>query len=459
MEPSNHRRPFCHWASIAIATTAIFCAFATTVSGFSSYYSSSLPSQLQYKQQHKQPENLVAALGRRRRRSTRLLATVDKRKYDDDDEKTTAEFNDVLSRRQTLAALTVSTAALFSMPLIASAEDDETVNNNSRAIQTTRTVTDVVRSASSVSIASTKSAILSEPSSFQESLSGFIAGATLAGTKTLVKYPLDTATVRVQMPNSDYSIRDPFALFNGCYNGISLTLISNIPAGAVFFAVKDAVKTGIKNSGGGGGSSTMPSWLSTSLAVAVAQIPYWLLRNPSEVVKVRQQANVEGYGEGVSAIDAIKQTLQSSDDDDDDENNISDFYTGFWENILYAYPADVIKFVAYESITKGRKDLSPAAGAKAGAIATALAQLVTTPLDVVRNRLMTGKNRNGSSLSEEEKNKSYVESLITLGKEEGLSGLFAGATPRAGKAILSGAIQFATYEETKQSISKILLQR
>lgn len=440
---------------VAIVAITCFTSTATTVSGFSSYYSSSLPSQLQYKQQHKQPENLVAALGRRRRRSTRLLATVDKRKYDDDDEKTTAEFNDVLSRRQTLAALTVSTAALFSMPLIASAEDDETVNNNSRAIQTTRTVTDVVRSASSVSIASTKSAILSEPSSFQESLSGFIAGATLAGTKTLVKYPLDTATVRVQMPNSDYSIRDPFGLFNGCYNGINLTLLSNIPAGAVFFAVKDAVKTSIKNSGGG--TSPMPMWLSTSLAVAVGQIPYWLIRNPSEVVKVRQQANIEGYGEGVSAIDAIKQTLQSSDDDD--ENNISDFYTGFWENILYAYPADVIKFVAYESITKGRKDLSPVEGARAGALATSLAQLITTPLDVVRNRLMTGKNRNGSSLSEEEKNKSYVESLITLGKEEGLSGLFAGATPRAGKAILSGAIQFATYEETKQSISKILLQR
>ena len=145
----------------------------------------------------------------------------------------------------------------------------------------------------------------------------------------------------------------------------------------------------------------MPSWLSTSLAVAIAQGPYWLVRNPSEVIKVRQQADIDGYGEGVSAIDAVRLTLKtkkrnrsSTADDydyDSDTSNISELYTGYLENMLYAYPADVIKFVAYESLTKGRKDLSPFEGARAGAISTAIAQLVTTPLDVVRNRLMTGK--------------------------------------------------------------------
>jgi len=331
------------------------------------------------------------------------------------------------------------------MPSIAIPEDDS-ISDGSK-IQTAMT------SLRSTSQMSTK--VQPEPSSFDESLSGFIAGAALAGTKTLVKFPLDTATVRVQMPNSNYSVRDLFNLFNGCYNGLSLTLLSNIPAGAVFFAVKDSVKTKIKNS-----STSMPMWLSTSLAVAAGQIPYWLVRNPSEVVKVRQQAGIEGYGEGVSAIDAVRLTLLSDENGTiNDFDGLSEFYTGYWENIIYAYPADVIKFVSYESITKGRKDLSPAEGAIAGAIATVIAQIVTTPLDVVRNRIMTGKNGDDLSLSEKEKNKGYIESLIALGKEEGLSGLFAGLTPRVGKAFLSGAIQFATYEETKQSVSKLLLQK
>lgn len=293
----------------------------------------------------------------------------------------------------------------------------------------------------------------SEPTSLQESISGFVAGAALAASKTLVKYPLDTATVRLQMPNSEYSLRELNQLFSGSYNGVTLSLLSSIPGGAVFFAVKDATKAGLKNSI----LSNAPRWVTTSIAVGAALIPYWLVRNPSEVIKVRQQAGIEGYGDGVNAIDAVRLTLQESNETLVD--SIGEFYTGYWENVIYGLPADVIKFVAYEAMTGGRKDLSPLEGAEAGAVATAVAQLVTTPLDVIRNRLMTGKDINGNPLSEDEKKKSYIESLVTLARDEGVDGFFAGASPRIGKAILSGAIQFATYEETKQSITRLLQQR
>jgi solute carrier family 25 S-adenosylmethionine transporter 26 len=257
-------------------------------------------------------------------------------------------------------------------------------------------------------------------------------------------------------------------LFDGCYRGITLTLLGNVPAGAVFFAVKDATKAGLRGVG-----PDLPRWLTTSLSVAVAQIPYWLVRNPTEVVKVRQQADVGGYGD-VSAWGAIQRTLRGAAVPDTNTTTakattittgggggsggggggLSDFFTGYWENIFYAYPADVIKFVAYEAITKGRDDLSPAEGAQAGAVATAVAQLVTTPLDVVRNRLMTGLDDDGDD--DDRKGRGYLESLVSLGRDEGLPGLFAGAGPRVGKAVLSGAIQFATYEETKQSMARWL---
>jgi solute carrier family 25 S-adenosylmethionine transporter 26 len=123
---------------------------------------------------------------------------------------------------------------------------------------------------------------------------------------------------------------------------------------------------------------------------------------------------------------------------------------------VYAYPADVIKFVAYDSITQGRKNLSPQEGAVAGAFATAIAQFTTTPLDVIRNRLMSGKTRDGSLLSDESRKSNYIDGLTSLAREEGLNGLFAGASPRVGKAFLSGAIQFATYEETKRKIGELL---
>lgn len=278
----------------------------------------------------------------------------------------------------------------------------------------------------------------------QESISGFIAGGSLTVTKTFVKYPLDTATVRLQMPETDYSIRDPLPLFNGSYRGVLAPLLWNVPGGAIFFAVKDATKSALRDSG-------LPRFVSTSIAVAAAQCPYWLVRNPSEVVKTRQQANVDGYGEGTSTLEAFQMVFEEGK-----QNNgtgIDAFYSGYWQNILYAYPADVIKFVCYDSITRGKKNLPPLEGALAGAASTAIAQLITTPLDVVRNRVMAGEE------PENEKSSTYIGSLVKLAQEEGVEGLFAGASPRVGKAILSGAIQFATYEETKQKINDFFQSR
>lgn len=123
-----------------------------------------------------------------------------------------------------------------------------------------------------------------------------------------------------------------------------------------------------------------------------------------------------------------------------------------------------VKFLVYDNVfARGRKNLSPAEGATAGAAATAFAQLVTTPLDVVRNRVMTSTSSSAAtttatdSSSPSSSSLSYTETLAVLAQEEGLAGFFAGATPRVAKAVLSGAIQFATYEETKTQIANLFV--
>jgi solute carrier family 25 S-adenosylmethionine transporter 26 len=215
--------------------------------------------------------------------------------------------------------------------------------------------------------------------------------------------------------------------------------------------------------------------LETSLAVGLAQLPYWLVRNPSEVVKTRQQAGIEGFGDGVTALQAYDRVRRDARSRSEGKGSgarsewsdeLRAFYVGYWENILYAYPADLVKFVCYDALTTGRRNLSPADGAWAGAVSTALAQLVTTPLDVVRNRVMCvgpqpQQDDSGSSSSAPSPSSaaSYVSSLSRLAKEEGLTGLFAGAAPRVAKAFLSGAIQFATYEETKAAVLQLFPKR
>ena len=301
------------------------------------------------------------------------------------------------------------------------------------AITSVLMTTTIVSRPSAAAAAAESTTVVSTPSSttFQESISGFVAGGALTGTKTLVKYPLDTVTVRLQMPST---VRGD--LFKNVFTGIENPLLLNIPGGAVFFAVKDAVKTYLKQEG-------VSKPLATCISVFIANFPYWLIRNPSEVVKTKQQAAsvLNTYNATSTAWEAFGAERE--------QNGLSGFYVGYWENIRYAYPADVIKFLIYEQMTGGAASVAPLEGAMVGAMATAVAQLLTTPLDVVRNRVMT------NTTSAE----GYLETFTEIADKEGKAALFKGAAPRVGKAILSGAIQFATYEETKQQILHLFANR
>lgn len=295
------------------------------------------------------------------------------------------------------------------------------------------------------------SRIQNEPTAFQESISGFVSGSLVSTTKTLVKYPLDTATVRLQMPNTQYAIKNLPALFSGSFDGITAPLVSNIPAGAVFFAVKDATKSLLKNSG-----LDLPKWALTTLAVGAAQPLYWLLRNPSEVIKTRLQVGADGYYDGMSTVDAFQLAL-SNRGTNSTMDGLGELYQGYIENILYAFPADIIKFVVYDSLTggKGKQNVSPVDGAVCGAFSTVISQFTTTPLDVVRNRIMAEV----SDVSDTNDSLSYFGRMTRIVKDEGAGALFAGSLPRVAKAILSGAIQFATYEETKQKMGELLMKK
>ena len=372
-----------------------------------------------------------------------------------------------------------------------------------------------------------------------ETISGFVAGAALTLTKTIVKYPMDTATVRLQMPNTTYTIYKPVQLFHNSYIGIVTPLLSNIPAGAVFFAVKDTISSALKAIAAASTTTSttttttnddMSLWMlpfhqmlfpllqdvcssrtfRTCIAVAVAQIPYWMVRNPSEVVKTKEQAGVVvDLGIDNKVTETTANTNISSI-----LNRIGMYYTGYWENVIYAYPADVLKFVCYEQLSsrhlfvtiiennQPNPLISGIETALYGAIATALAQYITTPLDVVRNRVMANVTsvetaiasnttfimpseitnytvavfqnatlsdmsvslrdvmlQSSSSSSPSSFFSMYIRSIIQLGRNEGWDGLLAGSIPRLMKAFISGAIQFATYEETKQALITFLSQQ
>jgi solute carrier family 25 (mitochondrial S-adenosylmethionine transporter), member 26 len=119
-------------------------------------------------------------------------------------------------------------------------------------------------------------------------------------------------------------------VYQRLYDGILPALIGSIPAGSVFFGVKDAVKTSLKSSG------LVSKEVATILSVMVANIPYWLLKNPTEVIKTREQAFTYLSNKPSSANNSLYNIIQQ----------IPDLYSSYLPNILYALPADILKFVA-----------------------------------------------------------------------------------------------------------------
>jgi Mitochondrial carrier protein len=96
-------------------------------------------------------------------------------------------------------------------------------------------------------------------------------------------------------------------------------------------------------------------------AVTIAQIPYWILRNPSEVIKTRlrtkMQFTTEKSEKNGNYLDNKNRNKNMQINRTNNReysliNNIRDLYSGIGTNLMYALPSDWLKFLSYEFISK-----------------------------------------------------------------------------------------------------------
>ena len=90
---------------------------------------------------------------------------------------------------------------------------------------------------------------------------------------------------------------------------------------------------------------------------------------------------------------------------------------------------------------------SPVDAAVGGALAASTAQAIATPLDVARVRIMTSHATD------------VVGTMKDIAANEGAGALYAGIAPKVARAFASGAIQFSTYEATKEWSLNFLARR
>ncbi|XP_017879302.1 S-adenosylmethionine mitochondrial carrier protein-like [Ceratina calcarata] len=252
-----------------------------------------------------------------------------------------------------------------------------------------------------------------------------IAGGVAGTSVDIILYPLDTLKTRLQSKQGFLKSGG----FSNFYKGITPVIIGSAPSASLFFVTYE----GIKNIMEYRVSEKYHSFIHMGSA-SVAEMVACLIRVPVEVVKQRKQAL----------------TFDKKD------VSLRRLYRGYLSTVLRDMPFSLIQFPVWERLKRvwgshTEREILPVESAVCGAIAGGISAAMTTPLDVVKTRIM---------LSHRNESVSKMKILYVLKdvyKEKGLSGLFAGVSPRVIWITLGGFIFFGTYEKAKHLITKYCL--
>lgn len=194
------------------------------------------------------------------------------------------------------------------------------------------------------------------------------------------------------------------------------------------------------------------------MAGSAAEVAACMIRVPTEVVKSRQQTSAYGR---VSTFRALQ--LAAS------EEGIRGLYRGFFSTILREIPFTCIQFPLFEFLKRQmakhtptlsgarRQDAAWWQSALSGSIAGSIAAALTTPLDVIKTRIMLARARSESASTAADAARAKQDTRIltilrTVVQQGGVRGLFAGVVPRTMWIGLGGAVFLGTFDAAAKTL-------
>lgn len=163
------------------------------------------------------------------------------------------------------------------------------------------------------------------------------------------------------------------------------------------------------------------------------------MRVPAEVLKQRMQVLTYQTGLRRAVLELYRR-----------EGTLG-FYRGFQATLQREIPFACLQYPAYEylkaawKLRSAEEDIAPWKGAVCGSLAGAIAGILTTPLDVIKTRIM---------LAEQHHHISPVEAIKALYREGGMARLFAGGVPRMAWIAAGGFLFFGAYEKTGELLHR-----
>lgn len=257
-----------------------------------------------------------------------------------------------------------------------------------------------------------------------------VAGGLAGVSVDIALFPLDTVKTRLQSSQGFMKAGG----FSGIYRGLASAAAGSFPTAATFFVVYETAKPGLEQSIG-----STPAHM---VAGAMGETCACLLRVPTENVKQKMQAGVyKKTGEALRGIMAGQ--------------GVAGFWTGYGTTVAREIPFSMIQFPLWEG-SKARlsasldRPLWPWESAACGSASGAFAAAVTTPLDVVKTRLMLGADAGGKPYH------GMVQTFKRIHAEEGAAKLLSGIVPRVFWIGIGGFVFFGAYESARVALGPML---
>ena len=264
----------------------------------------------------------------------------------------------------------------------------------------------------------------------------------LAGTAVdLSLYPIDTLKTRLQS-SAGFTKSGGFS---GVYKGVGSAVVGSAPGAAFFFASYEATKAWLRTQQSGAcdekeeESKKYNGYARDSInhmaAASIGEVAACAVRVPTEVVKQRAQASQHASSmEGLKYILSLRHTHGFN-------TMWRELYRGWSVTIIREVPFTVIQFPLWEAMKKwqchrsGNIEASASESALFGCVSGGVAAILTTPLDVLKTRMMLAE---GSI--------SLKRLTRQIWHEAGFRVFFAGVGPRTAWISAGGAIFLGSYQ-------------
>ena len=254
------------------------------------------------------------------------------------------------------------------------------------------------------------------------------AGGAAGFAVDISLFPIDTVKTRLQAPGGFRSAGG----FTGMYRGLGAAAAGSVPGAALFFTAYEQTKHAL------GAENTSAQVCAASVGETVA----CSVRVPVENVKQNQQTGKIDARllHGAAAIFR--------------EYGFAGFYRGFGATVGREVPFAMIQMPLLERAKRTwasyrGEALQPYHVALCGSVSGGFAAAVTTPLDVVKTRLMLGADAKGVPYD-----KGIPEVFSRIVAHEGAPALLSGLSARVFWISLGGFLFFGAYDAAMAQLKR-----